>query len=531
MANLERTDKSVSILLEELETGILGLPEIQRNYVWNKPQARDLIDSLYRQYPTGLILLWRPKELPKLRDTSISPSPNRDREPDFLILDGQQRLTSLKKVFTGDVSVYFHVKDEAFQIFSSKLKADPLWVSVKDVLTKGAIQVWHDLRGKLNSLYDSVGENTLYKYLDNLNRLERIKDYRYPVMVIHTDDYEEITESFIRINSKGTKLREAELAMAQLAFHWPGSLVEQFEKALDEYEQANFDLEGRFLMRCYVAIATGQSGFKFLGDLWRRSVSELNDIWKKTKSALDHTINFIKNNAGLESSDWVPSANALIPLIAFFAVKNGRTSDEDERGLLFWFYEATIHGRFTASVESKLDQDLKAIKTENPVKALITNIKRESATLEITPEMVEGNYQRHPFLPLLFAVVRGKGAKDWFTGTVLSSTHVGGDHQLDLHHIFPKSLLKKSGIFKPHEIDDLANIAFLSRKADVKISNSQPKDYLRKVERARLESQFIPPNESLWSIERFRDFLKERRNLITRALNDHLKNLGQEFFK
>jgi uncharacterized protein with ParB-like and HNH nuclease domain len=123
MAKLERTDKPVSVLLEELGKGVLGLPEIQRSYVWNRPQARDLVDSLYREYPSGLILLWKPKELPELRNTSLGE--NSGRAPDFLILDGQQRLTSLKKVFSGEIDVYFNVEEESFQIYSPKLKANP----------------------------------------------------------------------------------------------------------------------------------------------------------------------------------------------------------------------------------------------------------------------------------------------------------------------------------------------------------------------------------------------------------------------
>jgi len=318
--------------------------------------------------------------------------------------------------------------------------------------------------------------------------------------------------------------------MAQLAFRWPGALVKQFENALDDYEQAGYDLEARFLMRCYVSIATGQSKFKFLGELWKKTPEELEEIWKKTKRAVDHTINFIKTNAGLESSYWIPSINALVPIVSFFASKQGHLASEEEQGVLFWFYEATIHGRFAASAETKIDQDLKAIRTENPIDILIANLRKDTPTLDITAEMVEGKYQRNPFLPLLFVISRNKGAKDWFTGTVLSSTHVGIDHQLALHHIFPKSLLKETGSFRSHEIDDLANIAFLSRKANTTILNSPPNTYLPKIEKERLEAQLVPLEENLWSIGRFKDFLKARRKLIVKAFNSYLQNLGQRYF-
>jgi len=525
MAKLERTDKPVSVLIEELGEGALGLPEIQRSYVWNRPQARDLVDSLYREYPSGLILLWKPKELPELRDTALAE--NGKKAPEFLILDGQQRLTSLMKVFNGEIDVYFNVEEESFQIYSPKLKADPLWISVKEVINDGAVNVWMKLQQTLAS---QVGQPKLNEYLKKLSNLERVKEYRYPVMIIHTDDYEEVTESFIRVNSKGTRLKEAELAMARLAFHWPGALVKEFERALDDYEQANYDLEARFLMRCFVAISTNQSRFRYLSALWKKSPTELEDVWKRTKNAVDHTINFLRNNAGIESSDWIPSINALVPLVVYLSKKQGRITDDEVKGLLFWFFEATIHGRFTGSPETKIDQDLKAIESADPINNMVANLKRDVPGFDITPDMVEGKYQRHSFLPLIFAILRKKNARDWFTGTVLSSTNVGPEHKLELHHIFPRAILKESGNFKTHEMDDIANIAFLSQKANRKILKSNPEDYLANIEDDRLRSQFVPLDTDLWEVNRFRDFLVERRKLITEAINEYMREIGGRYF-
>jgi hypothetical protein len=526
MARLERTDKPVSVLLEELGEGALGLPEIQRSYVWNRPQARDLVDSLYREYPSGLILLWKPKELPMLRN--MAADQKADKIPDLLVLDGQQRLTSLKRIFTGEINVYFNVEDESFQLYSSNLKADPLWVPVTKVVNEGAAKAWKTMKSSLQSKMIQIAEQNVDEYLERLSALEKIKDYRYPVMIIHTDDYEEITESFIRVNSKGTRLRDAELAMAKLAFHWPGAMVTQFAGALDTYEDAGFDLEARFLMRCYVATSTGQSRFRFLGELWKRSQEDLEGIWERTRKGVDYAINFLKNNAGIESSYWIPSVNALVPLVAYLSLKDGHLSDDEARSLLLWFFVATIHGRFSGSPETKIDQDLKAILSPTPFPGLFSNLRRQIATFEVTPEMIEGKYQGHSFLPLIFAIARKKGAKDWFTGTTLSSTNVGSEHQLELHHVFPRGQLIDTHQFKTQEIDDIANIAFLSQKANRAILASRPKDYLAKIESERLVSQNMPMDQSLWEVERFRDFLAERRKLLVGAMNKYLQELGSE---
>lgn len=528
MAKLERTDKPVNVLLEELGKGEIRLPEIQRGYVWYRPQARDLIDSLYREYPSGLILLWKPEELPELRDRSFEQAG--ERKVNYLVLDGQQRLTSLKQVFDGEIAVYFNVEDETFQIESAKMKANPLWVSVRDTLGKGAVKVWLELQKRIDAGSDNADKSQLEEYLDRLSRLEKIKEYRYPVMIIHTDDYAEVTESFIRINSRGTRLREAELAMAQLAFHWPGAIVREFESALEDYEQANYEFEARFLMRCFVAVGTNQSRFRYLSALWKKSQPELEAIWKRTRKAVDHTVNFLKNNAGIESAGWIPSINALVPLVVYFSTKGGSLSDKEARGLLFWFLEATIHGRFTGSPETKLDQDLRAIAGTSPLNDLIGNLRREVAGFDITSEMLEGKYQRNPFLPLMFIVFRKNQAQDWFTGTVLSSTNVGPDHQLELHHIFPKAVLKQADNYESHEIDDLANIAFLSQKANRTILKSLPNKYLPDIEQSRLEAQLVPEQE-FWKLENFRSFLTERRNRIAQAINEYLRELGHDYLR
>jgi len=176
------------------------------------------------------------------------------------------------------------------------------------------------------------------------------------------------------------------------------------------------------------------------------------------------------------------------------------------------------------------DQDLKAVETADPIGGMVANLKKDIPSFDITPEMVDGKYQRHTFLPLIFVISRQKSAKDWFTGTVLSSTNVGPEHQLELHHIFPKAVLNENNDFKPHEIDDLANISFLSQKANRSILKSKPEEYLQKIDEQRLNAQYVPLERDLWRVDRFRDFLKERRRLLTEAINTYMKETGTRFF-
>ncbi len=126
----------------------------------------------------------------------------------------------------------------------------------------------------------------------------------------------------------------------------------------------------------------------------------------------------------------------------------------------------------------------------------------------------------------MFVIFRKNNAKDWFTGTVLSSTNVGPSHQLQFHHIFPQAVLKSAGDYTSYEINDIANIAFLSQRANVSILNSPPKTYLKNVTAERLKAQLIPMDETLWDIDNFRKFLEERRKLLSEAINSYLSDLS-----
>lgn len=539
MAKLERTEKPFNVIIEERQRGELGLPEIQRGYVWKQTQVRDLMESMYKEYPCGLILLWKPPsellDSLTLKKSAISSKDfTNDKKPTFLVLDGQQRITSFLRVLEGVTDVYFNVEEEKFEIKSPKIKGNPLWISITKIMKDGAINSWEELKTNLNASHDKDS----HEYLKRLSRIEKIKEYRIPVEILHTDDYEEITEAFIRINSRGTKLREAELALAQLALKLPSIISCDFEEALDEYEENNFKFEARFLIRCFVALATGQSRYKFLTKLWKSDKEELVAYWKQVKAGLDYTINFLKNNVGIESSDWIPSLNALVPLVVFFSKKTSITPEE-EKLLLFWYYSACMWGRYSSSAETKLDQDLNvmldvdrgAIK-DNAIDSLIKNCRKDVKDLIVDEEELIETYQRSSFMPVLFAISRKNRSKDWFTGLELSSTNIGPTHQIELHHIHPRSLLKKLG-FATKEHDDLSNIVFLSQKANRTVRNSEPIQYIKQfnIDKDRLNSQFVPTDESLWQKENYTKFLEARRKSIAKAMNDYLRSLGGQYME
>jgi hypothetical protein len=523
-------------LLDEIARDEVLLPEIQRAYVWKGPQVAKLIDSLYREYPAGQILLWDTASLPvtKSLEGVEKPALPGGGNPK-IVLDGQQRLTSLhkalgtvkaKKEEPGDddeedrrIEVYFNLETEAFQLYLRRLDADPRWISVRAVLDNER----HDL-DILEDIENRTGldrkDARVRLYLDRLQRLRKIADFKFPIEIFKSDDYEQVTELFVRINSAGTRLRAAELVLAQLALRLPGAIVKLIDAALDDYAEVGYELEPRFLIRALIAIGTGQSRYRYLTEFWRKPAGEIEEIWRRTRKAVDSAVNFVRHNARFESSDWLPSLNALIPLAAYFA-RHTAIAPNVEEGLLRWFYLASLRGRYSGSGETALDEDLKAAAGTEPVAALMKNALPVAGGEKVSADEFDDAGWRNPLFPMTYAVARKGGAKDWFTGVGLAKDVVGAEHDIEVHHIFPKALLKKLGAVNRKDRDEIANLAFLAARPNKRISNRPPVEYLAEIadkHPQRLEAQSIPMDRSLWHIDRFQDFLAARRALLARAV-------------
>ena len=516
-------------LLDEINRGEVLLPEMQRAYVWKGPQVARLIESIYREYPSGQILLWDTIDLPITKnlagvETPTFPSVGRPK----IVLDGQQRLTSLFKALgkgnNGNVAVYFNLETEQFQLYLRRLKADPRWVSVGAVVNNEKHDL--DILQEIETVCGIGRSDPKAKlYLDRLQRLRRIGEYKYPIEIFRSDDYEEATELFVRINSAGTRLRAAELVLAQLALRLPGAIVDKFEEAMESYVEVGFDLDTRFLIRALIVIGTGQSRFRYLSEFWQKPVSEIEEIWKRTRKGVDTTVNFVRQNARFESSEWLPSLNALIPVVAFFD-RYANIVPNVELDLLRWFYVASLRGRYSGSFETALDEDLKALFSDDPIGNLMKSVVPSGQSINVSAEEFDDAGARNPLFALTYAVARKRSAKDWFTGVSLATDVVGEDHDVQVHHIFPKALLKQVGVSR-RDRDEIANLAFLAARPNRKISARPPEQYLLEIADKhpdRLEAQCIPMDHSLWKLEHYQDFLKIRREMLASAVNELIES-------
>src|SRR6185312_15403334 len=325
-----KVDTTVRELVDMVRRGQLRLPEMQRRYVWPATRVRDLLDSLYRGYPSGTILVWETDQEAPTRDLAV----NQERNvfaTQRLLLDGQQRVTSLSAVLNGQpvtvrnkkkpVEILFNlnhpdgapiemseVEDDqdspimdfdeedaeeepedlqgrlrrrAFVVSSKALLADPLWIRVSDVFTKTD-------RAILKPLGDSLDDAAYDRYVGRLQRLRGIRDYPYVMHVLDRNlSYEEVAEIFVRVNSLGVKLRGSDLALAQVTARWQNSL-RLFEEFVDEMEQSWFTVDVGLLVRTMVVFATGQSRFKTVQSI---STDRMKEAWGTAKEGLQFAVN------------------------------------------------------------------------------------------------------------------------------------------------------------------------------------------------------------------------------------------------
>ena len=569
---MKKQDISVGSLIDMIQRGELQLPEIQRHYVWRAPRVRDLLDSLYRGYPSGSVLVWETDRAVPTRDLQVHERPT-NGAPTKLLLDGQQRLTSLAAVLSGKpihvrgrkrpIDILFNLdhpdgppveasdiesdaesllddKDEpaaddedddndddlqgrlqkrTFVVASKQLAQLPNWVSVtevfkqsgdRDFLKKAGVVGFDDPR------YD--------RYSERLKRLRALRDYLYVMHVLERElSYEEVAEIFVRVNSLGAKLRSSDLALAQISARWPGLLavIEAFQ---EECEERWFTLDTGLLVRTMVVFATKQPKFTSVGSI---PVERMKEAWEQAKDGLRFAINFLRANAGIEDESLLSAPSLIIPLAVFSRLKDNRITDEEGRDLLYWLLAANSRGRYSrGSSETLLAEDLATLFRGEPPSVLIETLRRQFGRLHIEPDDLKGRGARSPLFSLAYLALKAAGARDWHTGLGLSLTHQGQLHFIQWHHIFPKAVLKKHE-YEKAETNEIANMAFISGQTNRRLSAKPPAEYFPKIIEhhgpTALSSQAIPADPKLHEVESYREFLAERRRELARVMNEHLE--------
>lgn len=514
-------DREIQLLVSDVQDGYLQLPELQRKYVWKSTQVRDFFDSLYRQYPTGQLLVWETDDHAYARDLSahgIGASYRRTQ----LLLDGQQRLTSLYAVMTGSqvevrdrvkpIDIVFNVSSERFSVATAATHPQSGWVSLTRLFKSNPVDL-------LDELGMPAGSPEGKEALKRMYRLTGIKEYRYRVTVLEGLDYEDVTDIFVRINSGGTRLNNADLSLARISSRWHG-----ITKELDEFQQKSralgWELDDSILLRALSALATNQATLSQLFKAGRDETlteERLRDGWQRAKPAILQAIHFIKQNCLIDRPSMLPTNYVLVPLVVFFD-RNREMTQRQERDLQRWLYMALVWARYSTSSETNLDQDIKALGEEQPIRRLIQNIEdRVGPGRRITERELQDELSNSPYMVMAYVLARRNGANDWF-----HAVGIGEGQDIEYHHIFPKALLKG---YSGRVVNQVANLAFLSQRANARIAASLPESYLAQIAPERLQAQYVPMDLALWNLERYDEFARARRELLASAVNDLLNSL------
>ncbi len=550
---------SISNLIDQINREEIRLPEMQRGYVWSKTKVRDLLDSLYRGYPSGTILTWKTDEDVPIRKMAV-PQKETTGQTFQLLLDGQQRLTSLSAVIRGKpvnvkgrkkpIEILFNLKhpdepsykglDEkndaidaskeetqkqkqaqienmVFAVKRKSLEQIPHWVSVTKVFQTDNTLEFLITEGVINNLNDP---NTS-KYNQRLNDLRKIENYQYKVHELERKkSYQEVAEIFVRVNSLGTTLTGSDLAQAQITSKWKGSLIE-FEAFQKKCAKNDFDLDLGIIVRNLISFATGQSNSKNLPNLKQ---AELEKAWGDSIKGFSHTIDFIKSNLNIVSPALLSSPYILIALAYFFHHHGYHLSAKDEKKLKYWILIANAKGHYSrGAIYTFLDQDLKYIREmKQPNEALDVMIKLldEHFGLLIKESDLINKNSRNAYFKTMFLVFHKDGAKDWDTRLAMSLKNVADSNKLQFHHIFPQSQLKGKQV--PQKINDICNLAFIGARTNNKINNEFPSVYLPNVGADLLNLQQVPTDADLWEMDKYDKFLAERRKMVVARLNEFL---------
>jgi hypothetical protein len=535
---------TIGELLTEIRTQDLVLPEFQREYVWTRDQAKQLMVSLIRKYPVGGLLIWRTDTPPELKNVKKLPDKIGTVQ---VLLDGQQRLTTLHMLLTGDIPSYYRAEDilsdprdlafnldsRDFQYYqASRMDADPLWCRVVDCFDGHKINPLAIASQASGAARDAF---SLAQHLnDNLNALRGIRDMSLPVQVVPPHaPLEEAIEIFDRINSLGTKLTDAELALTHVTAKWPLARRVLKEK-MDACSKHDFDFGLTFMTRALVVATTGRALFEVIHT---RPLEELKSGWSRLDRILDYLLNVLPKQAYIHGTDDLNTTNALAPIVAYLARNNGAfPTQKAAQHAVNWLYAALMWARYTAQTDQRLEADLSIVAREvEPWSELCAGIVEQRGRIDVKADDFVGRTAQHPLYRMVFILAKAHGGIDWFNGVPLGKT-IGAPYAVHSHHIFPQSVLYASGYDADNHVhrqlvNEIANRGFLTATANITLSNRPPQDYLPEVEAkypGALAKQFVPMDPELWKIERYEDFLVARRALLARKINEYMQALVRE---
>jgi uncharacterized protein with ParB-like and HNH nuclease domain len=534
-------------ILDKIDENQLFVPAFQREYVWKRENAKELIASLIKDYPTGTMLTWETNNPPELKgDYKYQENKGSVK----IILDGQQRITTLYMLMKGIIPPYYtpeeiendirnlYVNVETMELEYYKVKTmenNPLWVNITDIFM-GKIRDW-DIKQELEKRNNGERLPREKEILisNNIRSIEKIEDRDFLEQVIPVKaTIKEAIDIFYIVNSSGVNLTDAELALAQISGYWPQAR-ELFKNKLQVLGKNGWVFDYDFIVYALLAVLH-KSGSKMEKLHASNNKDKLINAWNKLDNyVLDYVCNLLQSQAYVDHTHEINSPFALIPIIAFvFNKPDHKLNEEEIRKSIKWFYYSQIRYRYISQSQQKLDKDIGIINDNpDPFDTMLKLIDDERP-LEIKPSEFVGRDIRHPLFSMMRWYFKSKGAVCLGTGLSLRK-NMGKKYSLERDHIFAYSILRDSGIydmdnqFQYQLAQEVTNRAILTTIENREKSAAYADVYLAEVKKKfpnALRLQCIPEDENLWKVENYEKFLEARRTMLATELNNFLNNIS-----
>jgi hypothetical protein len=489
-------------LVHDYRMGRIVVPEFQREYVWKPAKAPKLIDSIYRDFPIASLLLWQSAERPRARGAE-GRGPH-GSSTNWLI-DGQQRVITLARTLSGEgnLDVVFNPVSDQFSLANAATRKDSSWCSVAMLCDDESFR----------ALRRDLGDGRAAKQSEaRLEKVRRILDYEVPVVRMINHTFDQAVQAFTRINTLGVRLKKEDIDSARVAARHSGFIADEVVPYLEQLRRQGFSrLNVMHLFRACASIARPDGRDRT--PLHELSEKEITQAWKQTKRGTDQALGLVRSQLGLVNMDILWSGALIVPLIV--ACDKMPVKERDAAGLIGWLALATLLHRYSGSSETALDQDLKACRQQDPVGALLGNLRQIRSKLSAEPEDFGGQVADRSALLAMYIACKNRGILDFQGGGTIVMQNA-----VDRHHILPRGQFPEK---QRPMADNIANIAFISGSANRSINMSGPEVYLKSIRDEVLVSQCVPIAAELWSIERADKFWTERRKLLAAAFNDFIR--------
>jgi hypothetical protein len=553
-------------LIKQFNTGEIALPPWQRPYVWRIRQTLNLLDSLHRGFPVGVIYLWRPNADSPLR---IKPKTFRNREGHVhlntvqsFVIDGQQRLTSLEAAFglseasderngrsvecwlelatadegDGKLTRLFSSPANTQRMENTERQDDFRRIPLQDVFSGDSYQI---LKEREDALRQTEGWDST-RVLQAVERLKHaFKMLDQPVTCITVSDAsdEEVLQIFKRLNKGGTGLREGDVKAADLGVGTPIPVLEAMRKFVNEPAAQHLGFGFSFAFRALVVFHKDTARFKTLARDWAIkpgwNEQSLAESWRDAERGLRAAMDFVASRLGWSRRSLLPSANALIPLAVAFDKGESRVSDDEAQEYIRWLCLTALREVWQGGVETTIGDFLRELRSSKgrPSRALLAGLTKEQKR----PIQVE-EFDRQvsiwgPFTQVMYAWLVQSKARDWMGEKKLfidlaKDGDAARTGDLTVQHIFPRQMLAENG-FNAAAANWPGNFAILARSTNSALQHMPPADVLKtrldSDGRKQARTQFFDSDVAyLLRPEKYEEFCTWRAEQLATAYNEWL---------